>query len=72
MPDNLVKTPDDERDWKRARQLASKSGHDKNWKYVVSIFENIKKSRGSGTEKKAFFDEEDENNVTYFKSRHRC
>lgn len=50
MPNNLVKTPEDEKHWKEAKQLAKKEGKLKtigskdkgNWAYVVRIYENLK------------------------------
>lgn len=49
MPANLVKTPEDESLWRRAKAHAVAEGHAKDWPYVVSIFEKMKK----GHEKKA-------------------
>lgn len=42
MPSNLIHDSSDEAAWIRAKELAAKSGHAKDWPYVTHIFENIK------------------------------
>ena len=52
MPANLVKTPEDERKWRKAKVIAraaGKTGKNK-WRYVVGVFERMK---GRGMRKKA-------------------
>lgn len=45
MPVNLVKNPEEERLWERAKEQAAKAGHAKNWKYINSIFQTMKGSK---------------------------
>jgi len=42
MPSNLVKTKKDEKLWKKAKKLAAKKGKAKNYKYINSIYQNLK------------------------------
>lgn len=54
MPSNLVKTPEDEMKWSRAKQaIIDSTGHPENqftqshWKMVTSLFERMKNHPGS-------------------------
>lgn len=53
MPANLVKTPVDERHWEMAKQRAAEEGHEKDWPYIVSIFEKMKKGHEKKMRKQA-------------------
>lgn len=42
MPTNMVKTPEDEKHWAKAKQIASDEGHEGDWKYVVGVYERMR------------------------------
>lgn len=42
MPSNVVKNPEDEKKWNRAKAKAAEEGHAKDWPYIMSIFESMK------------------------------
>jgi len=50
MPVNVVKSPEDERHWARAKSLAAKQGRAKDWQYIMGIFQRMsgKKSVDAG------------------------
>lgn len=50
MPVNVVKTPRDERLWDKAKQQAAKQGRDKDWAYIMGIYQ---KMTGGGEAKKS-------------------
>ena len=41
MPANVVKTPEDERHWRKAKLQAAKEGHAKDWPYIMGIFKRM-------------------------------
>lgn len=42
MPVNVVKTPEDERLWEKAKGRAKEEGQEDNWAYVMGIFKRMK------------------------------
>ena len=42
MPANVVKSPEDEKHWEKAKEIAKKEGHEKNYAYIMHIFEVMK------------------------------
>jgi len=42
MPVNVVKTPRDERLWRKAKAVAKKRNRAKDWKYVMGIYKRMK------------------------------
>jgi hypothetical protein len=50
MPVGVVKTPEDETKWNRAKQIAESQGHKEDWAYINGIFQKMK---GKGSEKTA-------------------
>lgn len=42
MPANVVKTPEDERLWNKAKERAKEQGHTEDWPYVMGIFQRMK------------------------------
>ena len=43
MPSNIVKTPEDEKVWRRAKAKAEEAGHKDDWPYITTIFESMSK-----------------------------
>lgn len=43
MPVNVIKTPADEKRWAEAKKRAAEEGHDRDWPYVMSIFQKMRK-----------------------------
>ena len=39
MPANVVKTPEDEKYWQRAKDQAAEAGHKEDWPYIMAIFQ---------------------------------
>jgi len=44
MPTNVVKTPEDEEKWKKAKAIASKEGQSGNYAYIMGIYKKMKGS----------------------------
>lgn len=53
MPTNVVKTKKDEKHWSKAKAIAAKSGHSKDWAYIMGIYQ---KMSGKEHAKKACLD----------------
>ena len=47
MPVNVVKTPEDEKKWNRAKARAAEEGHSEDWAYVMSIYQSMKGNKKS-------------------------
>ena len=41
MPANVVKSPEDEQHWKRAKKRAAEQGRAKDWPYIMGIFQKM-------------------------------
>lgn len=56
MPANVVKTEEDERLWKKAKEQAKKQGKGDDYAYIMGIFQKMKgNGDGSGSEKEGQF-----------------
>jgi hypothetical protein len=51
MPASVVRNLSDERKWKQAKRIAAQKGHAKDWKYVMGIFQRLRKYLRSGKKK---------------------
>lgn len=45
MPNNVVKYPGDEHEWNKAKAIAAKEGHAKDYKYIMGIFKKMNPNR---------------------------
>ena len=45
MPNSLVKTPEDERLWQKAKGIAADSGHSENYAYIMGIYKKMNPDR---------------------------
>jgi hypothetical protein len=50
MPVNMVKTPEEEHYWTKAKKLAEKQGRAKDWAYIVGIFKRMSGKSADQTE----------------------
>lgn len=53
MPSNIVKTPEDERLWKQAKQLAADEDHVDDWAYINGVYQRLKHHTGGKRMQKA-------------------
>ncbi len=47
MPENLVKTPKDEKLWEKAKRLATEEGEEDNYAYIVEVYKRLKREKAA-------------------------
>jgi hypothetical protein len=45
MPANVVRTPAEEKDWEKAKELAADQGHAEDYAYIMGIFKKMNPNR---------------------------